>query len=309
MEKHNKRKLLWLGIFACLIILALLAVNQQKNDYLFLTFCDVGQGDAVLASYKNKQVLIDGGPPSGSKQLLVCLQQQMGFWDRKIEVVVNTHPDQDHFGGLTEVVSRYRIGWFLHSGFDNSDNWRWQELKKDLIDKKVCTKVIPAGEVFRVDKLYFESLFPRLRQSQAEAVLQTDFFDDDKKCPQPKFDLKTDNLNNNSVVLKLRFGEFDALLTGDLERENERLLVWRNKLTPVEVLKAGHHGAKNSTSLDLLKATKPELVVISVGENSFGHPTKAVLERLRAMEIDIKRTDNDGVVKIVSDGVKWWLNE
>lgn len=304
-----------MGIIGCLITLAVLVVVQQKSDHLFLSFCDVGQGDAVLASYKNKQVLIDGGPastqggPSSSdKELLLCLQSEMPFWDRKIEVVVNTHPDQDHFGGLTEVVSRYRIGYFLHSGYDNPDSWRWQELKKLLIDKKICTKMVPAGDAFRVDKLYFESLFPPLAKSQAEQGLQTEFFDNQNKCPVPEFKFQSDNLNNNSVVLQLHFGEFDLLLTGDLEQENEKILAWRKKLHRVEVLKVGHHGAKTSTSTELLQAIQPELAVISVGENSFGHPNEEVLKRLRGLGIEVLRTDQNGTVKIVSDGVNWWVD-
>lgn len=307
MDKETRGKLLRLGIISCLLILVFVVVFQQKDNNLHLTFCDIGQGDAILASYKNKQVLIDGGKFSENKKLLLCLQSEMPFWDRKIEVVVNTHPDEDHFGGLVEILKRYRVGYFLHSGFNNPDNWQWQELKKKLFEQKVCTKMITAGESFRVDKLYFEGLFPRLTKAQVEKDLQANFFDEARKCPVPEFNFLSDNLNNNSVVLMLHFEDFDVLLTGDLEQENEKVLVWREELNPLEILKVSHHGAKTGTTEELLRAIRPKLAVISVGENSFGHPTVEVLARLKEFGIPVKRTDQDGAVKIISNGIEWWL--
>ncbi len=307
MDKRDRKILLRLGIIVCLIALAVFAVLQRPEPNLYLTFCDIGQGDAILVSRKNKQVLIDGGSAAENKKLLACLRGQMPFWDRKIEVVVNTHPDEDHFGGLTEVLSRYRVDYFIHSGFDNSDNWQWQELKDKLFEQKVCSKILPAGEVFRIDMLEFESLSPALKNYQVERNLQTMFFDLDQNCPQPEFGLKSDNLNNNSLVLRFRFNQFKVLFTGDLEKDGEQILAWRRQLKPVEILKVGHHGAKNSTSEELLTAAEPKLAVISVGENSYGHPNEEVLKRLRDFKIKILRTDQNGTVKIISDGVKWWI--
>lgn len=300
-----------LRVVICLwaILLVILVVKSLPDKNLHLVFCDVGQGDAVLADYKNKQVLIDGGLAENSGRLLSCLSAQMPFWDRTIEVVVNTHPEEDHFGGLIEVVKRYRIDNYLHNSYGNSESWRFKKLENLLIDKKVCSKIITNGDGFRIEKLYFESISPNLAKGQASKSLQTDFFDKNKKCPKPEFKNKTDNLNNSSIVLHLNFGQFDALLTSDIESKIEKILTWRKKIEPVEVLKIAHHGSETSTSEEILTAARPQLAIISVGENRFGHPADEVLDRLRANNIDFLRTDNQGTIEIISDGQKWWVQK
>ncbi len=287
--------------------LLILVILSFPDDNLEVIFCDVGQGDAILVNYKNKQVLIDGGLSKNSGRLLSCLSTQMPFWDRTIEVVVNTHPDEDHFGGLVEIVKRYRIDNYLHNGFSNSRSWEFGQFKKLLIDKNVCSKVMVDGESFSVGKAYFEVLFPFPDNSQASNLIRANFSGQNKKCLKPEFKNKSDSLNNSSIVLHLNFGDFDALLTGDIDSEIEKILVWRRKIQPAEVLKIGHHGSKTSTSQELLSAVGPRLAVISVGENSYGHPADEVLERLRAKNIDYLTTKSAGTVKIVSDGEKWFV--
>lgn len=307
MDRRNKHFKIALAILCLSLLLFLLVLVNLPDDNLHLVFCDVGQGDAILVSYKNNQVLIDGGLSKNSGKLLSCLSSQMPFWDRTIEVVINTHPDEDHFGGLIEVVKRYRINKFLHSGADNLDSWKFKEFKKALIDKKVCSKIMAESDAFRINKVQFVSIFPFVNKPQVESDLHLTFFDKNKKCPMPIFKKTTDSLNDSSIVLHLKFGEFDALLTGDIDQKIEQILVWRKKIDLVEVLKIAHHGSKHSTSIDLLKATQPQLAVISVGKNSYGHPTKEVLDRLDAFEIDYLRTDVDGTIRVVSDGRKWWM--
>ncbi len=305
-RQKDRFKLRLIICFSILILIVFIIVNLPDQN-LHLVFCDVGQGDAILVHYKNKQVLIDGGPPKKSGQLLSCLSSAMPFWDRRIEVVVNTHPDEDHFGGLVEVVKRYRIDTFLHNGYLNSDSWRFENFQKALIDKKVCSKITPHVEAFSIDKVYFESIFPFPNKNQAPEELQNDFFDKNKKCSSANFEKKTDNLNNKSIVLRLSFDNFDAFLTGDIEAEIEKILVWRKEIEPVEVLKIAHHGAGTSTTEEILSAADPQLAVISVGENSFGHPADEVLKLLEKYNIPVKRTDEHGTIEIISDGKKWWV--
>jgi competence protein ComEC len=111
--------------------------------------------------------------------------------------------------------------------------------------------------------------------------------------------------NDTSIVLRLSYGEFDALLTGDISIKVDEQL----EVSPVEVLKVAHHGSKYSTSEGLLERLKPSLAIISVGKNSFGHPTSETLERLRARDIKILRTDQEGEIEIVSDGKKWGIKK
>ncbi len=309
MNRENRRIKLRITIGLLIIALAIFFIINLPDQNMHLVFCDVGQGDAILVTYKNNQVLIDGGLSQNSGRLLSCLSSKIPFWDRTLEVVVNTHPDEDHFGGLAEIIKRYRIGNFLHGGFDNPRSWRFEEFKKTLIDKKVCSEYIPPVDTFSIDKLYFESHFPFLAKNQPSEQLQQKYFDGNKDCLQPEFRSKADNLNNSSIVLQLNFGDFDALLTGDIEAEIEQILVWRDKISPVEILKIAHHGSKTSTTEEMLTAAEPEMAVISVGENSFGHPAEEVLDRLRKFNIPTLKTDEEGTIEIVSDGQKWWLNK
>lgn len=306
----NRRKRLInfpLIILIWAVVMAFLVIKKWPDKNLHLVFCDVGQGDAILINYQNKQVLIDGGLAENSGQLLSCLSSQIPFWDRRLEVVVNSHPDEDHFGGLIEIVKRYRIDNYLHNGYGNFQSSKFEEFKNKLVDKKVCSKIIPAGDGFSIDKLYFEGLFVNLEKSQASDDLQQKFFEEKDNCGFPKFEKKSDNLNNSSVVLHLKFGWFEALFTGDIESEIEKKLSWRKEISAVEILKIAHHGAKTSTSQEILSAAHPQLAVISVGENSFGHPADEVLNRLQDNNIRYLRTDEQGTIEIVSDGEKWWV--
>ncbi len=308
INQSNRNQARFLILFCLTALISFYFLNRPDKN-LHLVFCDVGQGDAILVHYKNKQVLIDGGLSKNSGRLLSCLSSEMPFWDRTIEVVVNTHPDEDHFGGLAEVVKRYRIKTFLHNGHDNPESWRFKEFKKLLIDKKVCSKIIPHVGRFSIDKLYFESLFPFANKNQPSDDLQPKFFEEKPGCQIPKFEKQADNLNNSSVVLRLNFGGFDALLTGDIETEIEKILVWRKKIEPVEILKIAHHGAGTSTTEEILSSADPQTAVISVGENKFGHPSEKVLNRLEGAGINYLRTDKQGTIEIISDGSRWRLGK
>jgi len=308
MDRENKRIRLRIIIGLLVVVLVVFFIINLPDQNVHLIFCDVGQGDAILVTYKNNQILIDGGLPQNYGRLLSCLSSKIPFWDRTLEVVVNTHPDEDHFGGLAEIVKRYRIVNFMHNGYDNSQSWRFEEFKKSLIDKKVCSKTNPPVDAFSIDKLHFEGHFSFLVKNQPSYQLQPKYFDKNKKCLQPEFKKETDNLNNSSIILQLNYGKFDALLTGDIESEIEQILVWRGLIEPVEILKIAHHGSKTSTTEELLSAADPGMAVISVGENFFGHPAEEVLERLKKFQIPFLRTDEVGTIEIVSNGHKWWLN-
>jgi len=288
-----------------LIVLVFLICYQLPDNQLHLVFCDVGQGDAILVVYKSSQVLIDGGPPGSEGRLLSCLKREMPFWDRRIEMVVNTHPEEDHFSGLTEIVRRYKIDWFINNGFDNPSSWRFEDFKKELIEQKVCSKKGAKNESFRVKDIYFDILWPGEVNEQGLGFLPKMFFDQRKECPQPEFSQTTDNLNDRSVVLHLRFDQFDALLAGDISAQVEQILAWRKQLPKAEVLKIAHHGSKTSSSEEILQAVQPGLAVISVGENRFGHPSEAVLERLERNKISWLTTKKEGTIEIITDGKRF----
>jgi len=296
-KKLSKKSLWRIAFLFWLAVFGLVVWRQIPDDKLHLFFCDISQGDAILARHKSSQVLIDGGRVRNSGKLLKCLARAMPFWDRKIEMVVATHPDEDHFGGLIEVARRYQIGVFLHNGLDKPDSWQFQKLKNLVIEQEIYSRKAVAGERFRVSKMYFDILWPGVETKPTKKILPKGFLN---------LESFSGDFNQQSIVLHLRFGQFDSLLTGDATVEVEQILAWRKKLFPVEVLKLGHHGSKTSTGEEILLATQPQLAIISVGENNhFGHPAPEVLERLKQYEIPYLRTDKQGTIEITSDGRKW----
>ncbi len=268
-----KKPLFWLSL---LLVLLWSFIFSLPDNKLHLVFCDVGQGDAILISYHQTQVLIDGGPDN---KILECLSKKMPFWDKQIEIVILTHPEQDHFGGLIDVFERYSVRYFVSNGLRKSSA-SFTGLEQSRKDKKVLSLTIKAGDKIKFSSLQFLFLWP-----------EKDY-------------LKNDNLNDSSVVLKLIYGDFEALLPGDISEKVEKLLDL--PAGGLEILKVAHHGSKFSTSEEFLGKIKPKLAVISVGKNRFGHPTPEVLERLNQVGARTLRTDRQGDIEIVSNGWEWY---
>lgn len=272
-------------LLLALITLVLFAWVQRPQPELKLVFCDVGQGDAVLAIYRDQQLLVDGGPNNG---VLSCLGRHLPFWDREIELVIASHNEADHITGLVEVVRRYRVGRVIASSQAN-ETAEWLALKQALDKNQVKVNELEAGSLVNFGPVQLRWLWP--------------------DASGPKVLGAGTSLNRFSQVIWARFGEFDWLLPGDIDTKIEKQLAGAGLLPDVEVLKVAHHGSKYSSGDSFLKAVAPELAVIEVGKNSFGHPTAEVLARLEQVKAKIKRTDNDGDVVITSDGRSWRVLE
>jgi len=268
--------------FWLILILVLLgaAIFQLPDNKLHLVFCDVGQGDAILVFYRSTQVLVDGGP---NNRVLHCLADNMPFWDRTIEMVVATHPEADHISGLINVVERYDVGQFVINSF-GKETAVFRKFQSVVLAEKSNIYFPKEGDRINLGPLKLSVLWPQLQ----EKILGTTTVDK--------------GTNDASIVLKLSFGSFDVLLTGDISTKIESQL----DLIDIEVLKVAHHGSKYSTGEDFLNQIEPELAVISVGKNRFGHPTREVIERIRELEIRLLRTDQKGEIEVVSDGKKWY---
>jgi len=271
-----KKPVFWL--FLILVLLGA-AIFQLPDDKLHLVFCDVGQGDAILVSYRATQVLIDGGP---NNRVLHCLANNMPFWDRTIEMVIATHPEADHISGLVDVMERYDVRQFVINSF-GKETAVFQEFQGLVLAEKSNIYFPKEGDRVNLGPLKLSVLWPQFQ---------------DKILGATTVEKET---NDSSIVLKLSFGNFDVLLTGDISTKIESQL----DLTDIEVLKVAHHGSKYSTGEDFLNQAEPELAVISVGKNSFGHPTEEVIEKLSNLEIKILRTDQEGEIEIISDGKSW----
>jgi len=301
MSKSGLKNTFKFAFLFWLLLIVFLIISSLPDNNLHLVFCDVGQGDAILITHKYNQILIDGGLDKNKGSLLKCLKKRVPFWDREIELLINTHPDEDHFGGLVEIISRFKIRQYLHNGINNVNSLKFQEFREILSDKNICSKRILINDRFCMSGICFDVVNSGVLDKNEE--INTD------KCQLLNLVNSNQDLNNGSIVLLLNFDDFDAFLTGDISADIEKLLAWRNKLKKVEVLKIAHHGSKTSTSPEILETTEPKLAIISVGENSFGHPADEVLERLKSYQIKTLRTDRNGIVEVITDGEKWWIEK
>ncbi len=279
--------------------LAFFVWRQWPDGNLHLVFCDVGQGDGILVSQGFAQVLIDGGPDD---KILSCLSRQMPFWDRRIELMVLTHPDADHLTGLVDVLARYRVEKFatIRLGKQASP---FQRLEKKLHDQNIYPFFLTRGDEIRLEKMQFEVIWPSkqaIREAKMNSLDQSLFYN------LPLAKNGGVNPNDYMAVLRLKFGRLGVLLTGDLSGEVSRRLAWRGELPLVSVVKAPHHGAKADNPAILYEKTSPSLVVISVGKNNFGHPSGELIKNLESKGVQVLRTDKEGIIKLVSDGKRVW---
>ena len=281
----NKRQLYNIVLLVILILFVIIflyfandyagkvkGASEQRENTAEIIFLDVGQGDAILIQEGWTQILIDGG---NGQEIMNRLGEFMPMGDRKIELMVATHPDEDHMGGLIKVLSFYEVGEILESGIacDKDLCKKWEEL---IAADNISVVDVELGREIKLgDDVDITVLYP------FEEITDEEY----------------KNTNDASLVLKAVVEDRKYLLTGDTEGKVEQELVASNLDLSADVLKVSHHGSKNATSAEFLLAVSPKQAVISVGENSYGHPTEEVLNRLSNMNIEIFRTDEDGSVR------------
>ena len=254
----------------------------QPNQNLTISFIDVGQGDSILIILPNtRTLLIDGGEREASDKVLATLQE---YGLSHIDVVVATHPHTDHYGGLIDVIRNVEVGQVLGSQMDTN---RFFDCFLDAIE----TKQIPLKSVREGDSI------------NLDPTVKIDVLNPPTNVPDIVKGIT--GVNDNSIVLKLTYGQFSALLAGDIEEGNEARLVSKNLTAlDVDVLKAGHHGGRTSSTSPFLNAVTPEAVIISLGTgNSFGYPHYEALERISAAGTErLFRTDLDGTITLSVNG-------
>jgi competence protein ComEC len=255
---------------------------------LEITAIDVGQGDSIfLALPGGKLMLVDGGGiASFGKHVRTNLNigedvVSPYLWSRSIrslDVVALSHAHDDHIGGLPAVLENFHVKELWTGATPDSPAWDALRRKAGELDVKITP--LAQGRQFDYGGTRFEVLAPA-----ADYVAAS----------MPR--------NNDSLVLRLTYGQRSALLSGDVERQVESELVATNLIRHTDVLKVAHHGSKTSTTEPFLEAVHPAFAVISAGfENLYGHPNADVLERLRAAKIEVFRTDQVGAVTIRTDG-------
>lgn len=285
MKTSVPRPILWLLLFVVLgangLVLAGLLLPRPAPHGLHVSFLDVGQGDSILITGPTGiQMLIDGGK---DRSVLRELARVVGPLDRTIDMVVETHPDADHIGGLPDVFRMYRVSYFLEPG--RASETSFYERLTASVSNEAGQKTILARRDMRIhlgDGAYADVLFP---EGDVEKLRDT---------------------NDASIVMRVVYGETEFLLAGDAPVwVEDRIVSAYGTALRSDVLKAGHHGSRTSTGAGWLSAVDPDVVVISAGkDNSYGHPHSEVLERITASGASIVSTAEKGTLTFVSDGTQ-----
>ncbi len=250
----------------------------QDGGELRVAVLDVGQGDSILiATPSGRRILVDGGPSGAT--LLRDLSRELPRGARRIDLIVVTHPQEDHIAGFVDVLERYDVGAAIVSG-TSSDIGAYKAWLQEVATKHVPVTAVVAGQTADLGGgVRLEVLSPRM----------------------PYLTGTEDDLNNNAVILRLSYGSVSFLLASDLGTPGEVRLLSQPGDLHATVLKVGHHGSETSTTDELLTAVHPSVAVISVGaDNTYGHPSPTTLLRLAG--IPTYRTDRNGTVRFETDG-------
>jgi len=247
--------------------------TRQTTGVLKVHFIDVGQADAILVQAGGSNMLIDAGNNDDAGLVEKYLRDQ-GV--QKLDVVMGTHPHEDHIGGLDDVIKDFSIGKVYLPKVNHSTK-TYKDVLLALKEKQIKATPAAGGQSFSLGDAKVEILAPNSESYE--------------------------ELNNYSIVCKVTYGHSAFLLTGDAEVLSEQEMLKKNYNLKADVLKVGHHGSHSSTGKDFLKAVSPAMAVISVGkDNDYGHPHRETLQKLAAQGIKVYRTDQVGTIKMVSDG-------
>ncbi|MGM9986753.1 MAG: ComEC/Rec2 family competence protein [Bacillaceae bacterium] len=254
--------------------------STQLPQRLKVYFLDVGQGDAILLIFPNhKSMLVDGGPPEHAQQLISKIHN---YGVKKLDLVVSTHPDIDHIGGLISVIQEIPVKRIMDSG-KRHDSFTYYSYLKSVHSKQVPFYIAREGQYIPLDPM----VSIRVLNNGEE---------------------KREN-NESSIILKVSFGNADFLLTGDADVEIEERVAEKYDVR-ADVLKVGHHGSYTSSSSFFLKQVQPTFAVITYEHgNDYNHPHRSVVNRLKKNNIQILRTAKLGDIKVETDGLTLRINE
>ena len=256
---------------ACNIIFT--PLTTISADSLEVYFVDVGQGDCEIIRSDSKTMLIDSGTNAGARELVDTVRN-MGI--TRFDIVIGTHPHEDHIGGLDTIITNFDIG-SIYMPEASTNTKTFSDVLTAIRDNGLTVTSPAAGSTFYLGDACCTVFAPN-QQTYSD-------------------------LNDFSIVIRLDYGETSFLFTGDAQSLSEQEMLAIGYNLEVDILKVGHHGSKTSTSPEFLEAVSPEYAVIEVGAgNDYGHPHQITLDNLTAANIKIFRTDNNGTITVKSDG-------
>lgn len=252
------------GAYVCLFV---------PDGTLEVHYIDVGQGDAALLLTDEGAVLVDSGTGESGEKVAAYVAARTNT----IDYMFLSHPHEDHIGGASDVIETVEVKNIIMPDMA-ADSLTFDRLLDAVENSGASLTRARAGDTYSLDGIEIELLSPSAEDDYGEA-------------------------NNMSIVMRADFGNTSFMFVGDAESEVERALLDRGLVRKCNVLKVGHHGSQTSSTEAFIEALSPEIAVISCGRNSYGHPHAETLSRLREHGADIFRTDRDGTVVIISDGV------
>ena len=287
LSKNQKRYILYSIVLIIIIIAYLYAPeNVTKKEEtnssvagegMDVTFVDVGKADATIISADGHNILIDAGEERAAKSIIEVLEEKN---IEKLDMVVVSHNDADHIGGMTTILNNYKVKNFLT--YDVEDKYQsttktYNTMLDAIEDNNVNVTYTKAGDTYTLGDMKLKVISP---------------------------DHEYEDINDDSVVVKLSYGESDFLFTGDASHYVEKDLLNSKYDLNCEVLKVSHHGSKTATSQEFLEAVNPEIAVVPIGKNRYNLPDDEVISRLENYPLTLYRSDYDGNIYMTSDGKK-----
>lgn len=251
---------------------------------LRIVFCNVGQGDAIYIRTPNgSDIVIDGGP---DEKMLHCLSDHMPFWDRKIEIVMLSHPHADHLQGLIPLIKRFDVDHFITEDLTH-DSFVYKHLLEELKKKAIpIEKAFTGTQIETTDGVVLKALGPTkeyIQETSPEGTIR-------------------ESEEFASLITELSFGNFKALFTGDSQEKGLINAFKSYSSIHYDIFQVPHHGSKTGISETFLKSVFIQYAIISVGKNSYKHPHPITLSLLQKNHIPILRTDTIGDIVITTDG-------
>lgn len=256
------------------LFLLIIYVNGCSKEKLFsVHIIDVGQGDSIfIQTLDDKRILIDAGDEEAEHTVYSYLKRK-GV--KKIDVLIATHPDTDHIGSMDYIIDKFKISHFFMPNC-KTDSDAYYNLIDSCREKNLKIEYLSKGDTLKIDN------------STSMEILSPSII--------------TDKNNLNSIVILMRYNNYEFLFTGDAEKENEAEILSSCNLPDIEFLKAGHHGSSSSSTKEFIEKIKPEAVAISCGyNNDYGHPHRSVLDTFRENGAVVYRTDKNGSLVFYCD--------
>lgn len=252
--------------------------QKIERPGLEVHFIDVGQGDSILIQTpQGKSILIDGGPPNAGKKVTAYLEARRV---KKIDLLIATHPDIDHIGGLVHVMKSFPIDRMIDSGKSHI-TMTYAKYLNQIRQQNIPLTTAKFNEKIEIDQLIDIEILNAYQKGK--------------------------NTNQSSIVLNIIYDDFSLLLMGDAERPQEYELIDKFNVKS-DILKIGHHGSKTSTSFEFLKQVNPDLAIITYSKhNKYGHPVNHVIANLNRLNIDIYSTGAYGDIVIYTDGKGYYV--